>query len=318
MTARSPHESVVESYVLDIMRRLPRRLRNDVAFELRALLMESLHDRAADVGRPPDEAMAIEIVREFGRPEDVSARYHPPGEPVIPAGQTIGFAWATIIGVALQWATTLPMTLSGNLMPDLPGSTRITAWWLSYGLGAFWWPGFLVSMMLIAHLIRRLWPARLSEWKPSGKFDRDSINRIAHMIGLGFALVGVAIWVAIAWAVTTFDSPASRALAFAPDFLATRAPALLVFWAASIALLIVLVIEGRWRALTRRIDTCLKLAACALMLWLALGGRVFVTDAADETTKGFLILLVLLIAGQLLFELWRFRSRIPTPQVQHG
>lgn len=318
MTAPSPHESLIESYVLDITRRLPRRMRNDVAFEMKALLTESLRDRAGNAGRLPDEAMALALVREFGRPEDVAARYHPPGDPVIPPGHTTGFAWATVIGIALQWATTLPMMLSGQLTPGLSESARFTAWWLSYGLGAFWWPGFLVSMMLIAHLVRRTWPARVSEWKPAGRIDRDHINRPAHMLGLGLALMGVAIWVLIAWAVTTFDTPATRALAFAPEFLATRGLVLLLFWASGITLLVVLIVEGRWRDLTRKIDIGGKLVACVLMLWFILGGRIFVNDAADEMTKGCLWLIVLLVAGQLAFHVWRLRSRIRAPEVQRG
>jgi hypothetical protein len=317
MNASTQH-ALIESYVLDITRRLPRRMRNDVAFELRALLTESLHDRAADAGRLPDEAMALDIVREFGRPEDVAARYHAPGDPVIPPSQTTGFAWATLIGIALQWATTLPMALSGQLTSAVPESARFTAWWLSYGLGAFWWPGFLVSMMLIAQLVRRAWPTGVSEWKPGGNIDRDHVNRATHMLGLGLGLMGVAIWVVVAWAVTTFDNPFSRALAFAPEFLATRAPVLLVFWTAGITLQVLLIVEGRWRRLTRKIDIVGKVLACVLMLWFILGGRIFVNDAADETAKGFLWLLVLIVAGELAFHAWRLRSRIRAPEVQRG
>ena len=44
-------EALIEAYVVDVMRRLPRKQRNDVGFELRALLTESLRGRAADTGR---------------------------------------------------------------------------------------------------------------------------------------------------------------------------------------------------------------------------------------------------------------------------
>jgi hypothetical protein len=319
MTAHpQPQDQIIEAYVLDIIRRLPGRMRHDVGFELRALLTESLRDRAAAAGRLPDEAMALEIVREFGMPETVAERYHPSGAPIIPAQQTRWFVWATIIGLVLQWATSLPLVLSGQLLHDNPGAVRFTAWWLSYGLGAFWWPGFLVSMMMIAAWVRRIWPTKAADWKPASSVDPDRINRTAYLIGLGLALCGIAAWVLVVWAVTTFDTPATHALAFAPDFLATRAPVVLLFWAAGVALMVVLVLEGRWRRLTRRIDTGSKLAACALMLWLVLGGRIFFSDAADGTTKNLLLVLVLLIAGQLAFRAWRARPRIRTPDVQRG
>ena len=318
MTGRpAAHAVLIEAYVLDVIRRLPRGQRNDVGFELRALLAEGLRDRAGDAGRLPDEAMALDHVRQFGRPEEVAARYHTPGVPIISPSQTRGFVWATVIGVGLQWATSLPLMLSGELAPALPESSRLGAWWTSYGLGAFWWPGFLVSVMIVAAWVRQTWPATVADWKPRAA-DRDHINRPLYALGLAAALCGIALWVGIAWSVTTFSNPVTRALAFAPAFLATRAPILLVYWAAGITLLVVLIAEGRWRTLTRRIDVWLKLAACALMTWFMFGGQIFVSEPADQTTKGALGLIVVLILAELAVHVWRQRRRIRPPQAQHS
>ena len=308
---------LIEAYVLDVIRRLPRRQRNDVGFELRALLTEGLRDRAADAGRLPDEAMALEHVREFGGPDEVAARYHPQGVPIIPPAHTTGFVLATVIGVGVQWAISLPMALSGQMLPELPESSRVGAWWVSYGLGALWWPGFLVSVMLVAAWVRQTWPATAGEWKPKA-IDRDRINRPLYAIGLSAALCGIALWVAIAWSVTTFDTPFARALAFDPDFLATRAPALLVLWAAGITLLVVLIIEGKWRDLTRRIDVGVKVFACALMAWFTFGGRIFAGEPADQSAKGLMAVIILLMLGQLAYHAWRLVGRIRPPQAQRS
>lgn len=48
---------VLDAYVRDVARYLPRAHRNDVAFELRALLEDELRARAEADGRAPDEAM---------------------------------------------------------------------------------------------------------------------------------------------------------------------------------------------------------------------------------------------------------------------
>jgi hypothetical protein len=109
-----------------------------------------------------------------------------------------------------------------------------------------------------------------------------------------------------------------RALAFAPEFLATRAPLVLLLWAVGIALLVVVIIEGRWRDLTRKADMGTRIAAAILMTWFAFGGRIFVTDAADEMVKGVLVLIVLLVLGQMAFHAWRLRRRIRMPEVQRG
>jgi hypothetical protein len=53
-------QAVIEAYVSDIARRLPRARRNDVALELQALLQEELQGKAGDRGTAADEAMAAE------------------------------------------------------------------------------------------------------------------------------------------------------------------------------------------------------------------------------------------------------------------
>ena len=61
---------LIESYVTDVAVQLPRKQRNDVAFELRALINEELQARAEAAGRGVDAAMATEFLQAFGRPED--------------------------------------------------------------------------------------------------------------------------------------------------------------------------------------------------------------------------------------------------------
>jgi len=129
---------VIETYVVEVMRRIPRKERNDIGLELRALLGEMLAGRAADAGRAPDDAMVLAMLREFGTPAEVAARYTAPGLVIIPSEQTRSFTLATLLGVSLQWALSLPEVFDGR--------KSAAAWWLSWGLGALWWPGFMATV----------------------------------------------------------------------------------------------------------------------------------------------------------------------------
>ena len=79
---------MIESYA----RELPRRKRADVAAYLHSLLTEEL---AGD-----DEAAALAIVRRFGRPGDVAARYQTPITVVDPS-DTRGFVLPAAVGAML-------------------------------------------------------------------------------------------------------------------------------------------------------------------------------------------------------------------------
>ena len=93
---------VIESYVTDVAVRLPRKQRNDVAFELRALLNEELLARAESEGRNADASMATELVQAFGRPAEVAARYRATLTIIDPEDGP-AFVRATWIGLAIIW-----------------------------------------------------------------------------------------------------------------------------------------------------------------------------------------------------------------------
>jgi hypothetical protein len=306
MTA-SPRNAIIEAYVDDVVRRLPRRQRRDVGVELRSLLSEELRGRAGDEGRLPDEAMALDLVRNFGRPDDVAARYHPPGVAIIPPGQTAAFGWTALVGVLLQWAVSLPAALQAG------GLERIGAWWIGYGLGAFWWPGFLIMMMLAAALVRQRWPAQDAPWRPA-PIHRDEVSRPLYAFGILAALAGIAIWVFVAWFQAVSDSGFARALRFDPAFFAIRAPALVLYWGSSLVLMAIVLVEGRWRSLTRQAQLASNLAGCALMVWFLFAGPIFVNEAADRPVKFTLAVIAAAMLLSLAWQAWRRRRPYALPK----
>ena len=106
---------VIDAYVIDVMRRLPARERNEIGLELRGLLAEMLAERADGEGRSADDAMVLALLREFGTPAEVATRYRPPRLVPIPPQETGKFALIAIIGLAIQWAISLPHVFDGRL-----------------------------------------------------------------------------------------------------------------------------------------------------------------------------------------------------------
>ena len=111
---------VIETYIDDTVRLLPRRQREDVAAELRSLLNEELHARAQELGHPPDESLALSLVHGYGRPNEVAARYQLPW-PIIDPADSKGFMRAAILGAGAL------LILLGELskrLPSRPGTAE--------------------------------------------------------------------------------------------------------------------------------------------------------------------------------------------------
>ncbi len=303
---------LIEAYVADVMRRLPRKLRNDVGFELRALLGEELQARAQETGRAPDGEMALALLRGFGRPEDVADRYRPAGFEIIPPRRSAAFLAWSAAGVALQWAITLPATLAASGAAD--PMSRIGGWWTTVGLGALWWPGFLVAMVALATWIGRRFPA--GAWTPR-LVDRDRINRPLSLAAVTFWLCGAAVLVALPWIVQALDATrwrmAAQAFTYDTDFMRWRGPWVLPLWAAGFGLYGVLIAQGRWQPLTRRAATWLNLLFCAVLTWFIVGGPIWRATTTDGIAKLCIALIVMGCLADLVIKAWRSQARLRTP-----
>lgn len=295
---------VIESYVVDVMRRVPAKDRNEVGLELRGLLTEMLEDRAQTAGRVADDAMVLDVLREFGTPAEIAARYRPQGMRagvvVIPTEQTRSFAIWSIGGIALQWVLTLPRVFDG--------SQPIAAWWFGAGLGAFWWPGFMAMMSLLAAWLQ----ARgmfLPKWTPRTA-DPDRINRGGMIAGLAAFAIGMTFMIALPWLVGLLPPHLAHVFAFDPDFLQARAWPVVVLWLMSFATLSLVLRNGRHTAMTRRLELGGSLAFVALMGWWMSSGNIFIEKASDEGARGGLALVIAFILIDVAVTLYRGRPRI--------
>lgn len=295
---------VIEAYVVDVMRRLPSKERNEIGFELRDLLNEMLAERAGNEGRAADDPMVLAMLREFGTPAEVAARYRAPGMVIIPAEQTRSFALMSIIGLIVQWALSLPRVLEGQ---------PLVAWWFSWGLGAFWWPGFLVMMTLLGTWLRQM-PWFKPSWRPR-IVDPERVNRTAMAFGLFWFALGVVLMVSLPWIVGRLPDPLPHVFAFDGDFLGRRAWPVVVLWLGLFATEVSVFVMGRPNALTRRLNIAFSLAFFALLSWWLLAGDIFQAQATNAGARGGLGLMLVIIVIELAYRLHRRRPRIRAPEV---
>lgn len=295
---------VIEAYVVDVIRRVPRKERDEIGFELRGLLAEMLADRAQSEGKAADDAMVLAMLREFGTPAEVAARYRPPGTAIIPADQTKTFALTALGGLVLQWALTLPRVFEGQ---------PLVAWWFTWGLGSFWWPGFMVTMAMIAVAVRKAGFFKPT-WRPR-VVDPDRVERLPSVFGLICVAFAVAFMVCLPWIAKAMPGPLPQIFTFDPTFLRMRAPFALLLWGGSFAVWLTVLSKGRWSSLTRRLETGLSLAFVALMVWWIAAGDIFQAKPTDEGAKGALALVVAIMLASLLYKLFHRRPQIRAPKI---
>lgn len=298
-------DEVIEAYVVDVMRRVPRKDREGIGFELRGLLAEMLEDRARAEGRDADDAMVLAMLRGFGTPAEVAARYRPPGVTIVPPDQTRTFAITAVGGLLLQWALTLPHVFAGSL--SLP------AWWLGPGLGAFWWPGFMAMGALLTAWLRSLGWFR-PKWRPR-IVDPDRVNRGALAFGLAWFAIGATFVACLPWLAPRMPGVLPQVFAFDPEFLRVRAWPVLVLWTGSFASLAMVYANGRRTPLSRRLDTCFSVAFVALLGWWVAVGDIFVAKATDDGARAALALVIAIIVAELLAKAYQRRTRIRAPKL---
>src|SRR5687767_14447802 len=67
---------LIDRYVVQVGKYLPAKTREDIEKELKSTLEDMLEDRAQKLARPADEAMELELLREYGAPDKVADTYH--------------------------------------------------------------------------------------------------------------------------------------------------------------------------------------------------------------------------------------------------
>jgi hypothetical protein len=317
-------QELIESYVDDVALRLPRKFRNDVGLELRALLNDELKAAAADAGRVPDADMTMAMLRAFGRPEDVAARYYQHGGfHIIEPEHAPVFVTIAVICVAIQWALTLPRVFSSPV--------TFGDWWLGWGLGALWWPGLLVVYFGAAAWIRRRWPVEphsftrpwthwilwlpvAADWRPS--LSRETLLWSKAPILVPLAAVVTVFFVDPAWLLDRL-LPAGVDASWAQyddDFRRWLRVPLIALMVVRLSLFAVAAVNRRWRAPTEEIRFGLWACFVGLLYWSVFGWDIFASDLTDLAFKAWLSIFLLVNTIQIGVWLRRAVTRVRTPK----
>ncbi len=114
---------LIERYVQEVGRHLPRKQRTDVEAELRSLLQDMVEDRAQTKVEKADEAIIVEVLKEFGHPKKVAASYQPQaqylvGPQLFPYFKMAVTTATAVLGIIMLAGVTLSVRNSDAFLRD--------------------------------------------------------------------------------------------------------------------------------------------------------------------------------------------------------
>ena len=173
--------NLIEQYVVEVGKHLPRKNRLDIETELRSTLEDMLEDRSQQTGRPADDALASELLQEYGAPKKVAATYqtHPYliGPQMFPMYTLVLKIVIFAVTLGLTIATIVSLVNSSLTSPEiLKALGKFIANLISAVLAAFG------NVTLVFAIIERAVPAASFEdketWTPAELTKEPEPNQI--------------------------------------------------------------------------------------------------------------------------------------------
>jgi len=276
--------SLLDRYLAAVRDHLPAGQQDDIIAELGDDLRSRFEERAEELGRPLTEAEEAELLRPYGRPLLMAARYRPQqyliGPNLFPyywATMKLALSVALVVWAALVIAFAVSGRAAGGGLDDLWKMPVNAALWV------FTWVTLTFAVIEAAAGRVRAW----EQWDPRS-LARSTVpaprpSRLETGLDLVFSTVFVVVWAGLPY-FSSFKSVANMSLGVSPALAAFYVPILVVAIASVAAKAVVLV---RPEARTFRFVTGLAMAgANIVILILLLRAGDLVVFTGPDTNAG--------------------------------
>lgn len=259
--------NLLDRYLQEVGRHLPRKDRADILVELRSSLVDALEDRIE--GEPTEEELSA-VLKEFGPPKEVAARYHPEGQYLIgPSLYTLFrfVVWialmATVGAQLLAWGVAVflagepffPLEMLAGLLNSVPQT---------FGLVVF------VFMLLQRFEVRPEMDDKPWEPRSLPQLDKgQEVKRGDLIAGLAFGILFLVLVVFFPQWIGFIDTRGGTF--YANPVIQRYLGWIVVSLLAGIGLDIYLLWKGRWNTVTRLAKIGVNLLSVAVLVLLYQG-----------------------------------------------
>jgi len=277
---------LIDRYVTEVGRRLPLvKGRKDIENELRSTLEDMLEDHSQKSGKPADEAMEVELLKEYGAPQKVAETYNPTpyliGPRLFPKFLIIlkiviaAVALGLTIATGIQIMTQSPMTVVELLKVIGGGLLNI----VSASIGAFG------NIALVFALIERFAPAsefkmeEEKEWDPSSLMkepEPQDVKIWEPILGIVFTFIALSIinFNQQLIGIYYLEGNEWKVLPLLTEAFFRWLPLMNIAWIAEIILNGMLLRTGRWDTPTRLVSIAIKVFQIVIIALLFTGPSI--------------------------------------------
>lgn len=274
--------NLIDQYVFEVGENLPEKQRADLEKEIRSLIEDTLDERSKSTGRAIDDALTVEVLKEFGSPAKMAASYQAPRYLIGPRLYPTFILVIKIVALVM-----LVMTLIGfgvNAATGVQTPQSIFELIKSTILNLF--QNIMTSLgnvVLIFAIMERFVPQGIEkekDWDPRKMKPVEEPDRINR-----FEQVWIIIWSSIAILLFNFY-PQLLQVAFVQgggwyhmqilsDAFFKYVPILTVLWGLEILLCVLLFMRGSWQAGTRWFQVVIKALNIIVLAVIIAGPPIF-------------------------------------------
>ena len=193
--------NLLDKYILEVGKHLPRNHRLDLQTEIRSTLEDMLEDRSQAAGKPVDDAMTSEVLMEFGAPSKVAAAYQP--ERYLIGPRMYPF-FIMVVKIVISVLTVVGMVGLAISFVDSGGAgvdflNAIGKWGAEFVTGII---SAFGNIVLVFAILERVLPKQefdteeADKWKPEDlnkEPDPDQVKRSELIFEILFVMLGLAL-----------------------------------------------------------------------------------------------------------------------------
>ncbi len=300
--------NLIDTYVSEVGRHLPQKSRADIEAEMRSVLEDMLDERSIKAGKPADDEMFFDLLKEYGAPEKVAASYLPErhliGPQLFPLFMLVVKIVFSVLGIMALIGFGIAVATTGvtsQAFLELLGKSILQA--VGGAIQVFG------NIVLVFAILQRVLPAselkdeESREWEPRSLLkitppDRVGIPRPVFEILLNFAAILVfnfypqlfnlgfsadSVWFIASSEITKHQIGSAPLLS---EAFFRYVPFLTVVWALEILLNILLLRQGYWRLATRWFSAAVKAAGVGIGAAMLFGASLIGLTPAMLTMFG--------------------------------